>query len=230
MTLAMKRRNLANTTSERRGAFTLIEILVVLAVIAIIATMAVPAMNGVLKGSKMTQASDEFQRDLSRAQAAALRENHPIEFRFYEFSDPEQPNSKVAYRGYQAVKRIRDPEDHTDTIDIVPIFEAKLLPPGIIFTTASKYSTLLEIPDIDDNVAEDQQAYDDSIPRVESADYKAFYFRPDGSTNLVSIDAGEKWCVTLVNESAPEGTLPPDFVAFQVDAYNGQVRRYEKGL
>ena len=171
MTLAMKPRNLANTTGERRGAFTLIEILVVLAVIAIIATMAVPAMNGVLKGSKMTQASDEFERDLARAQAAALRENHPIEFRFYEFSDPEQPNSKTAYRGYQAVKRVRDPEDHTNTIDVIPIFEAKLLPPGIIFTTHSKRSTLLDVPDIDDNVAEDQGGYDDSIPRVESAEF-----------------------------------------------------------
>jgi len=216
--------------SGRRAAFTLIEIMVVLAVIAIIATMAVPALNGVLKGSKMTQASDEFERDLSRAQAAAMRENEPIEFRFYKYSDPEQPNSVVAYRAYQAVKRVRDPQNHTNTTDVVPVFEARLLPPGIIFDGDAKHSTLLAVEDISDNVAEDHGAYDDSIPRVRSAEFKAFYFRPDGSTNLVSIDGGEKWCVTILPERSAGGDLPPDFVSFQVDAFNGQVRRYEEGF
>ena len=36
---------------------------------------------------------------------------------------------------------------------------------------------------------------------------------------------------TLIDESKVEDDeLPPDFVTFQVDAYNGQVRRYEKTL
>ena len=218
-------------SGARRGAFTLIEIMVVLAVVAIIATMAVPAMNSVLKGSKMTQASDEFERDLSRAQGAAMRENHPIEFRFYKYSDPEQPNSKPEYRAYQAVKRVLDPANHRDTLDIIPIFDARPLPPGIIFDSNIRRSTILKIKDIRENVATDYgDKYDDSIPRVDSAEYKAFYFRPDGSSNLVSIDAREKWCVTLRPEASPSGGLPPDFVTFQVDGYNGQVRRYEKGL
>lgn len=233
----MKRPTLPNATANatpagtRRAAFTLIEIMVVLAVIAVIAVMAVPAMNSVLKGSKMTQAADGFQRDLVRAQAAALRENAPIEFRFYKYSDPEQPNSPVAYRAYQAVKRVREAEDVYSTAEIVPIFETRLLPPRIIFSEDVKRSTILKIKDIKDNTAENHATYDDSIPRVKSAEYKAFYFRPDGSTNLVSIDGSENWCVTILPEEAAGGeALPPDFVTFQVDAYNGQARRFEKGL
>ena len=227
-----------NQTSQRTSparrpaaAFTLIEIMVVLAVIAVIATMAVPAMNSVLKGSKMTQASDEFERDIARAQAAAVRDNTPIEFRFYRFRDPEQPNSQLAYRAYQAVKRVRNHEDHTHTIGIEPVFDVKMLPPGIVFHEKPKFSSILKIRDIDRNVAKGWGDYDDSIPRVDSAEFKAFYFRPDGSTNLVHIDRGEKWSVTITKENVTGGSeLPPDFVAFQVDAFNGQVRRYEKGL
>ena len=214
--------------TRQRSAFTLIEIMVVLAVISIIATMAVPAMNGVLKGSKMTQASDEFERDLARAQAAALRENQPVEFRFYEFRDPEQPNSELAYRGYQAVVRKRRVDDQYTTEAIEPVFDVKILPPGIIFNSKTKYSTIFKIPDIPENTAKKWGGYDDSIPRVDQAEFKAFYFRPDGSTNLVSIDRSEKWCVTIQKELAED--LPPDFVAFQLDPFNGQVRRYEKGL
>ena len=218
-------------STARRSAFTLIEIMVVLAVIAIIATMAVPAMNSVLKSSKMTQASDGFERDLSRAQAAAMRENRPIEFRFYRYRDPEQPNSKLAYRAYQAVARVRAGDDHTQTEDIEPIFDVQLLPPGIVFSSDRKYSTALTIPDIPNNEAKDYPGYDDSIPRVDRATYKAFYFRPDGSTNLVSIDRARKWCVTIQKETAEEaGELAPDFVTFQLDPFNGQIRRYERGL
>ena len=226
---AMKRTTLIPANS-RRPAFTLIEIMVVLAVISIIATMAVPAMNGVLKGSKMTQSSDEFERDLARAQAAALRENQPVEFRFYEFRDPEQPNSEMAYRGYQAVIRKRSADDQYTTESIEPIFDVKILPPGIIFNAKTKYSSIFKVPDIPGNTAKKWSGYDDSIPRVDQAEYKAFYFRPDGSTNLVTIDSAEKWCVTIQKENTDEGELPPDFVAFQVDPFNGQIRRYEKGL
>ena len=218
--------------AHRNAAFTLIEIMIVIGVIALIAVFAVPALNGVLKGSKMTQSSDEFERDITRARASAMRENHPIEFRFYELRDPEVPGSKKAYRAYQAVKRLRAPDDFAQTEDIIPITEVKMLPPGIIFSESSDYSSLFTVPDIDDNTAKNWGDYDDSLPRVETADYKAFYFRPDGSTNLVAIKPGEKWCVTIMKEPG-EGSsreLPPDFVSFQVDPFNGHVRRFEKTL
>jgi len=223
----------SNSGRGRSSAFTLIEIMVVLAVIAIIATVAVPAMNGVMKGSKVTQSADELERDFARARAAAIRENHPVEFRFYKISDPEQPNSSDAYRAYQAVKRIRDPQDHTTTLEIVPVFEVKFLPPGIILSENGRISTILKLPDTDNNVARDGGLYNDKIPRVDEAEFKAFYFRPDGSTSLVSSEeggSGDKWCVTLVREAYTEGVLPDDFVTYQVDAYNGSVRRYEKKL
>ena len=206
--------------------------MVVLAVIAIIATMAVPAMNGVLKGSKMTQASDEFERDLARAHAAAQRENYPIEFRFYLFSDPEQPNSSEAFRAYQAVKRVLDQENHTaQPLAFEPIFPVRMLPPGIIFSTETKHSSLFKLKTEDDFVAQDHGGgLDDSIPRVDDAEYKAFYFRPDGSTSLANNRTFQQWFVTIQKENALDSELPDDFVTFQVDAYNGQIRRYEKSL
>ncbi len=97
----MKMNHPDRTAARRRiAAFTLIEIMVVIGVIALIAVFAVPALNSVLKGSKMTQSSDEFERDITRARASAMRENHPIEFRFYKLRDREVPNSAPSYCAY----------------------------------------------------------------------------------------------------------------------------------
>ncbi len=201
-----------NTRNQPRG-FTLVEILVVMVLIAIIAAFATPAMNSILKGSKLSLAGDELIRELNLARQIALRDNAPVEFRFYSVSDPDQPQSPEKYRAYQAVRRISEEET-------VPLTEVTSLPDAVIFSESTTYSKLLGA-----NVVESEvEAIDGEATDLHGARYKSFQFMTDGGTNL----SNNLWFVTLVRETAGESELPDDFVTVQIDPFTGKIQRYEK--
>ncbi len=74
-----------------RAAFTLVELLVVIAVIALIAGLAVPALEPMMKGSKLTTASDNVKFNLAAWRQQAIAENSPIEVRFLRYINPSNP-------------------------------------------------------------------------------------------------------------------------------------------
>ncbi|MFP6873052.1 MAG: Verru_Chthon cassette protein D [Verrucomicrobiales bacterium] len=203
------------TKRHERGGFTLIEILVVLTIIAIIVTFTVPNLEPALKGSKLKQAADNLERALANAQQMAITHNHPVEFRFFHYDDPDSPGSEEFFRSYQAVQVITSPENHNQVIEEKVVTSVNTFPLPFVLAEG-EFSTLI------DSVALEQGSAD--IPRANDVDYVAFEFRPNGATNLGTIDMSH-WTLTIVRESDSKPVIG-EFITLTVDAYNGRVRQF----
>ena len=197
--------------------FTLIEVLVVLSIIAVIVAFTIPAMAPALKGSKLKQAANQMEALLAGAHQRAITENRPVEVRFFKFEDPESPGSLPMFRATQAAQVITNPQDHND---IKYEEEEVLMIPEPFVLAEKSYSTLVESEALREGATK--------IPRRELAEFIAFEFRPDGSTNLATVDESH-WTLTVMRESDINKELSPatDFVTLVLDPFNGRVRRLQ---
>ena len=202
--------------SKNRG-FTLIEVLVVLMIIAVIVAFTIPAMGPALKGSKLRQATDELEALLAGSHQLAITENTPVEIRFFKYEDPESPGSRRMFRSYQSAQVITNPQDHN--LDTYDLGEVKMLPAAFVIAEKT-YSTLVE--------SEFLRRDEMEIPRSKSAEYVAFEFRPDGSTNLATVDE-KHWTITIMRETDVESTLDEstEFITLVLNPFNGRIRRLQ---
>lgn len=207
-----------------RAAFTLVELLVVIAVIALIAGLAVPAIEPMMKGSKVTTSSDNLKYNLAAWRQQAIAENSPIEVRFLTYTDPTVPGQREAFRGYQA-GRFRQKKSDSGTGDFIfdPIGNVQKLPEGIVFSSQEQMSSLLTGNKVRKGNHEFLVEGQNNLP------FKSFSFRPDGSTELPK-RAGDTWYLTIVQERDDEqaNQNPDNFVTLQIDAFNGSVRSYTR--
>ena len=201
--------------SKGKG-FTLIEILVVLAIIAVIVTFTVPNPEPVLKGSKLKQAADDLERALANAQQVAITQNHPVEFRFFRYDDPDTPGSEEFFRSYQAVQVITSPEDHREVIEERVVTQVESFQSPFVLAEGN-FSTLINSDALEQGSAE--------IPRSDNAEYVAFEFRPNGATNLATVDMPH-WTLTLIRDTDKKPVVG-EFITLTVDAYNGQIRQFQ---
>lgn len=210
------------TNSFRAGvtrAFTLIEIMVVLLVISIIIAFTIPAIGPALNGSKLKQASDAIEGVLSVAKQVSLTENETVQMRFYKYDDEEAPGDAEQYRAVQAVIERRDPEDHQDVLEIVPVTKVVPLPMPYIISPSAQFSTLVQEQGRQSGIAD--------TPRADNADWVGFEFRPDGTTNLTTVPE-EHFTITIMAEKQElESELPKEYITLLLDPFNGQVRRFQ---
>lgn len=211
-------------SDRARTAFTLVELLVVIAVIALIAGLAVPAIEPMMKGSKLTTSADNVKFSLAAWRQQAIAENSPIEVRFLSYIDPTVPGQREAYRGYQA-GRFRQKKKEGGAGDFVfdPLGNVQKLPEGIVFSSQDQMSSLLTSEKVRKGSHEFLVEGQDNLP------FKSFSFRPDGSTELPK-RAGDTWFLSIVQERDDEqASMNPDnFVTLQIDAFNGSVRSYTR--
>ena len=89
------------------------------------------------------------------------------------------------------------------------------------FVIAEKtYSTLVE--------SEFLRRDEMEIPRSKSAEYVAFEFRPDGSTNLATVDE-KHWTLTIMRDTDLGSTLDEstEFITLVLNPFNGRLRRLQ---
>ena len=215
----------------RRG-FTLVEILIVLALIAMLLFFTVPGLKDVLKGSKLTGASDQIAGDLNLARQTAIKESVPVEVRLYKFRDPSAKNEErfAAYQCFRLVQDLTSPFDYTTARIAKPIFEkVKTIPQGVVLVATDMWSPLLT----DDKMKQDRQRVRGLVPgeRDTEAQYFSFIITPEGETNLDRSGA-KQWYITLVTENEyqkapdPNAMRPNNFITLQIDPFTANVRRY----
>lgn len=204
-----------------RWAFTLLELMLVIAMIGVLFTLLAPAVNTLMRGSRLTQASDKVVAVLSLARQTALTTNHSVEVRFYQYGDPEVPGETVDHPAtgkYRAIQTVETKEDGTEIKGRI-----EKLPLAIIIDSGSTLSPLLG-----DTLAKTWSDTPPPIPVVGS-NYlcRAFQFLADGSTNLPSA-GGALWFFTLHNLVDGDGrtTPPPNYATLKIDPVNGLLKVY----
>lgn len=221
---AMKRRHYPTQ------AFSLVELLVVITVIGIIAAFAVPALNNLMKSSKMAESANVLIDQISFSRQNAVSKNKMIEVRFYRFADPEQPGELATDKTTWQFRAIQTFEVADSGIP-VPMGEYKRLPDGIIMNPDSELSSLLTLTD--GVFTDPDKNLDPELPRGVKHDYEYSFLRfyPDGSTNK---SPSGRWFVTVHSladkASTSPAAPPPNFFTLQVDPVNGSTKTFRPGL
>ena len=113
-------------------------------IIIIILGFAVPAATTIVKGSGLTQGSQMVGDQLGLARQTALSRNHPVEVRFYQFSDPDVPGevggNPDAGR-FRAMQLFEVPDSGVAR----PLDKIGRLPASIMMDAGATLSTLLDV-------------------------------------------------------------------------------------
>jgi len=200
--------NIEMHSARRSGAFSLLELLVVIAILGLMAGLLVPAVGSLMTSSQLTEGTDFVAGQLKYARQLASSENKVVEVRFYKYSDPAIPGSGVNLR---AIQLWRNNPDGTRS----PVERPHRFPGRVVASSDPTLTTLgadLSLPTSSPEIVTSLPAYT----------FKAFQFRPDGSTSLTN---GSNF-LTLINENDPVKTagIPANFSAIQLEVLTGAVK------
>lgn len=195
-------------------AFSLIELLVVMGVIAVLAALIAPAFQTIGSANALTSSGATVVGNFVTARNLALSRTESLELRFIEL--PEADGERLAYRALQ-LYRMDPPE---------PIGPVAQLPTGMIIVggggEGGTYSTITSSANPNSG---------DMQVRGVTRKYRAVRFRPNGSTTLNAVGAGngsDRWFLSLKQENAPPGDGRPatNFITVVVDPITGLATSY----
>jgi uncharacterized protein (TIGR02596 family) len=193
-------------TNTTRKAFSLVELLIVILIIGIVAGFAVPAVQGMLRGSQLSQASGQLVDAMALARQTALSKNRIIEVRIYRFADKESPGEDPLkpetghFRGLQTF-------EISESGVLLPVSKLIRLPDNIIMNPGLPGDGMLSTILGDDRASEAKnppsmivtkaqldKRTDPELPRGVGLNYEYVAFRilPDGSTNLPPMGASDE--------------------------------------
>jgi uncharacterized protein (TIGR02596 family) len=232
--------------NHRRSAFSLVELLIVVAIIGIIAGFGVPAVQGVLRGSALTQASSQLTDNLGLARQHAISRNRTVEVRFYRFGDPEVPGESAQDPSSGSFRALQYFEVNETGVS-VPIGKYQRFPDTMMMNPGEKLSTLLgEQTTLGNRLVtqnEVRTGKNPELPRNVGLNYEYVWFRfnPDGTTDLPPLGAsgkpsdGGRWYITvhsIADANRTEGNTkpPPDFFTWMIEPVSGTSKTFRPGV
>ncbi|MFV0338374.1 MAG: Verru_Chthon cassette protein D [Chthoniobacterales bacterium] len=197
-----------------RRAFSLVETLTVIALIAVLAGLTLPAVNHIQSASALTTTSGQLMDLLNLARQQSLTQNRPVEVRFYKLPDPSDA-SRLLWRGVQIFK--------IDNGTATPLDRPSYFPPQVKISENTDYSNILDDSrsDITSGSGSDIGL---SLPGVgTNYSYRAFRFRPNGTTTLAS----PIFATLQPSNARSEGNAPAaNWFTVQVDSLNGSIQTF----
>lgn len=206
----MKWNIVRQSRSTGRNAFTLIEMLVVIVIIGALITVSAPAIDGMLRSSRLTSTADNLRNYLSGAQQLAVAQNLEVEVRISEST------SASAIDGMPRVRTLRTYVLRSDSESGAGSYVREGAPlkldDAVAISSQPRLSSLLN------------RTFQADPDEPQGARYVSFHFFPDGSTDLPS---GQPWFLTLLEEKhASAATAPANFVTIQVHPTSGKLRTF----
>ncbi|HSI65582.1 MAG TPA: Verru_Chthon cassette protein D [Candidatus Saccharimonadia bacterium] len=203
----MRQENMVNTGRAR--GFTLIEMLVVIVIVGILIAVSAPALDGILRASRLTSAADNVRNYLSEAQQLAVAQNVEVEVRFCESVSGTSGDDTPRVRTLRTFA-LRSNDGGAG--DYLPEGSPLRLDDALVMSSVPKFSSLLSRPF--------KTVTDGTEER-----YASFHFFPDGSTDL---PPGQLWFLTLFEErhAAADGSAPANFVTIQIHPTSGKLRTF----
>lgn len=214
----------------RRTAFSLIELMVVLGVVGLLLAFAAPNLLSLISANSLTGEGQVLRNQFTYAQQIAISKSADVEVRFFKMPDYANARPDEAFRAFQLYQ-------YNQSGQLVPISAFFRIRSPV--SVHERLSTLLD-PRANGASSKDKK-FGFSAPtegrseapsgeggRLQSTQFVAFRFRPDGSTDLPHRTASQDtWYLTLVQgEGAVETTRPDNYLCLQVNPYNGQVSEF----
>ena len=202
---------------RRYSGFSLIEMMIVILVISFLLAMTAPNLFSTMRASELSTQGDIFKNRFALAQQSALSSNADVEVRIYKFKDLANAQSEEEYRAIQFYQ-------YNKSGELVPVSELFRLNDPLRFS--EDHSSILEERDLTEAPLDPNLLYLFN-EGVESVTYKAFRFRPDGSTSLPKTST--VWYLTMIEDQGTAeigGDALKNYFCIQIDPFNGSLREY----
>jgi len=222
--------NFSLPRQNRSKGFSLIELLIVLTVLGILFAITAPNLFTLIQATSLTSEGTYLRNQLTQAQQLALSQNTDVEVRFFKMADQSAAELEEEFRGFQYFQ-------FNEFGELVPSSKFYRIKPPVVIDP--KLSTLLDPRNNQDQA--DQEfgflAPTEGSYRIPTgadevdADYVAFRFRPDGSTDLPGRAGGgtDTWYLTLVQgigAISGGGDVPDNYFTIQIDPFNGRLAEF----
>jgi len=214
---------------NNKGAFSLIELMVVLGAVGLLLAFAAPNLFSLITSNSLTGEGTVLRNQLTYAQQIAISKNADVEVRFFRSADLSNAQPEEAFRSYQLYQYNMQGE----LAPISNFFKIK--------APVAVHESLSTVLDPQENTSNKDKKFGFGSPTPgnasaptgsggvpQSTSYVAFRFRPDGSTDLpFRTQGGDTWYITLVQgEGALLSDDPDNYFCLQVNPYNGQVSEF----